>query len=168
MTTKTTVSAKPNEVVRDWIVLDATGVPVGRIAVEAAKILRGKHKPIFTPHVDTGDHVIILNAERAIWTGNNKAEEPIYRHTSYPGGIRHIPRGEYLEKKPEALILRTVKKMLPGNSLGAKMLKKLRVYAGDTHPHDAQIKGTPSPERAQKVAATANEAMRQTRKNADD
>jgi large subunit ribosomal protein L13 len=163
-----TFSAKPGEISRDWVVLDATGVPVGRLAVETAKILRGKHKPIYTPHVDTGDHVIIINAERAIWTGNNKPDEPIYRHTSYPGGIRQVPRGEYLEKKPEALIMRTVKKMLPGNSLGAKMLTKLRVYAGGTHPHEAQIKGTPDPAWAEKVAANATEAMRRTSRDAGE
>jgi len=136
-----TYSAKPSEIKRDWIVLDATGVPVGRLAVEAAKILRGKHKPTFTTHMDTGDHVIIINAERAIYTGNNKGGEPIYRHTLYPGGIRSVPRGELLTKRPEYAILRTVKGMLPHNSLGAKMLKKLRVYQGPTHPHEAQIKG---------------------------
>ena len=142
-----TYSAKPSEIVRDWIVLDATGVPVGRLAVEAAKILRGKHKPTFTPHMDTGDHVIIINAERAVYTGNNKAEEPIYRHSLYPGGLRSVPRGELLTKRPEYAILRTVKGMLPHNSLGAKMLKKLRVYKGPEHRHEAQVKG------AQKAAA---------------
>lgn len=136
-----TYSAKPSEIKRDWIVLDATGVPVGRLCAEAARILRGKHKPTFTPHIDTGDHVIILNAERAIYTGNNKGEEPIYRHTLYPGGIRSVPRGEFLENRPTDAIMRTVKGMLPHNSLGAQMLKKLRVYKSDQHPHEAQIKG---------------------------
>jgi large subunit ribosomal protein L13 len=136
-----TYSAKPTDIVRDWVVLDATGVPMGRLAVEAAKILRGKHKPTFTPHMDTGDHVIIINADRAVYTGNNKADEPIYRHTLYPGGIRQIPRGELLATRPDYAIMRTVKGMLPHNSLGAKMLKKLRVYAGASHPHEAQIKG---------------------------
>ena len=146
-----TYSAKPSEIIRDWVVLDATGQPVGRLAVDAAKILRGKHKPTFTPHIDTGDHVIIINAERAVYTGNNKADEPIYRHTLYPGGIRSVPRGEFLTKRPEYAILRTVKGMLPHNSLGAKMLKKLRVYRGETHPHEAQIKGA----QARKSAAAA-------------
>jgi len=136
-----TYSAKPSEITRDWIVLDATGVPVGRLAAEAARILRGKHKPIYTTHIDTGDHVVILNAARAIYTGNNKADEPIYRHTLYPGGIRSVPRGEFLEKRPEDAIMRTVKGMLPHNSLGAHMLKKLRVYKDSVHPHEAQIKG---------------------------
>lgn len=136
-----TYSAKPSDIVRDWVVLDATGIPVGRLSVEAAKLLRGKHKPTFTPHMDTGDHVIIINADRAVYTGNNKPDEPIYRHTLYPGGIRQIPRGELLATRPDYAILRTVKGMLPHNSLGAKMLKKLRVYAGPSHPHEAQIKG---------------------------
>jgi large subunit ribosomal protein L13 len=142
--TMRTFSAKPAEIKRDWVVLDATGVAVGRLAAEAAKILRGKHKPIFTPHIDTGDHVIIINAARAIYTGNNKGDEPIYRHTLYPGGIKSVPKGEFLEKRPEDAIMRTVKGMLPHNSLGAAML----------------IKGTPSPEWATKVAASATSHMR--------
>ncbi|WP_309695420.1 50S ribosomal protein L13 [Armatimonas sp.] len=136
-----TYSVKADDIQRDWIVLDATGVPIGRLAVEAAKILRGKTKPIFSPHMDCGDHVIIINAARAILTGNNKADEPIYRHTLYPGGLKQIPRGELLEKRPDYAVMRTVKGMLPHNRLGAHMLTKLRVYAGATHPHEAQIKG---------------------------
>lgn len=149
-----TYSAKPSDITRDWVVLDATGVPVGRLCVEAAKILRGKHKPIFTPSMDTGDHVIIINAARAVYTGNNKADEPIYRHTLYPGGIKQVPRGELLTNRPNYAILRTVKGMLPHNSLGAKMLKKLRVYGGDSHPHEAQIIGS------QKAKAAASSAPR--------
>ena len=136
-----TFSAKPAEVVRDWHIIDATGKSVGRLCVDIAKLLRGKHKAIFTPHIDTGDHVIILNAGRAVYTGNNKPMEPIYRHTLYPGGIRSVPKGELLDKRPEYAIYRTVKGMLPHNKLGAAMLKKLRVYKGDTHPHEAQIIG---------------------------
>ena len=136
-----TFSAKPSDITRDWVVVDATGKPVGRLCVEVAKILRGKHKPTFTPHMDCGDHVIILNAGRAIYKGNNKALEPIYHHTLYPGGIKEVAKGELLEKRPEFAIYRTVKGMLPHNRLGAKMLKKLRVYDGDTHPHEAQVKG---------------------------
>ena len=137
-----TFSAKPSDITRDWVVVDATGKPVGRLCVEVAKILRGKHKPTFTPHMDCGDHVIILNAGRAIYRGNNKALEPIYHHTLYPGGIKEIAKGELLEKRPEFAIYRTVKGMLPHNKLGAKMLKKLRVYDTDTHPHEAQVKGS--------------------------
>ena len=136
-----TYSAKPSEITRDWVVLDATGQSVGRLAVEAAKILRGKHKPTYTTHIDTGDHVIIINAARAIYTGN-KGTEPIYHHTLYPGGIREVPRGELLDKRPEYAIYRTIKGMLPHNSLGAQQLKKLRVYAGEDHKQEAQVKGT--------------------------
>ncbi len=139
-----TYSAKPSEIERDWIVLDATGQSVGRLCVEAAKLLRGKHKPMFTPHMDCGDHVIIINAARAVYTGNNKSDEPIYRHTLWPGGIREIARGTLLEQRPDYAIYRTVKGMLPHNSLGAKTLTKLRVYAGEEGlaRHEAQIKGS--------------------------
>lgn len=123
-----TYSAKPDDIQRNWVVLDATGQPVGRLCVEAAKLLRGKHKPYFTPHMDCGDHVIIINAARAIYTGTNKNDEPIYRHTLYPGGLKQIARGTLLKQRPEYAIYRTVKGMLPHNALGAKTLKKLRVY----------------------------------------
>ena len=136
-----TFSATPSDINREWVVMDATGLAVGRLSVEVAKILRGKHKPTFTPHMDCGDHVIIINAARAIYRGNNKSDEPIYHHTLYPGGIKQVAKGELLEKRPDYAIYRTVKGMLPHNRLGAKMLTKLRVYAGDTHPHEAQVKG---------------------------
>lgn len=138
-----TYSAKPSEIDRDWVVLDATGMSVGRLCVEAARILRGKHKAIFTPHVDCGDHVIIIHAARAVYTGNNKGDEPIYRHTGWPGGIKQVTRGTLLATRPEFAIYRTVKGMLPHNSLGARMLKKLRVYSGDEglKRHEAQLKG---------------------------
>lgn len=136
-----TYAVKADDIQRDWIVLDATGVPMGRLAAKAAAILRGKTKAIFSPHMDCGDHVIIINAERAILTGNNKGDEPIYRHTLYPGGLKQVPRAELLEKRPDYAVLRTVKGMLPHNRLGAQMLTKLRVYAGENHPHEAQIKG---------------------------
>lgn len=155
-----TYSAKPSEIERDWIVLDATGVPVGRLCAEAAKILRGKHKPTFTPHMDTGDHVIVINCDRAIWTGNNKGEEPIYRHTLYPGGIKQVERATLLEKKPTELIRKTIKGMLPHNSLGAQTLRKLQVYAGPSHPHEAQVKGLKNPERATGIAERASTHFR--------
>jgi large subunit ribosomal protein L13 len=137
-----TYSAKPSEIERKWVVLDATGQSMGRLCVEAAKLLRGKHKPTFTPHMDCGDHVIIVNAARAIYKGNNKADEPIYHHTLYPGGIKQVAKGELLEKRPDYAVYRTVKGMLPHNKLGSKILTKLRVYAGETHPHEAQVKGS--------------------------
>jgi large subunit ribosomal protein L13 len=135
-----TFSAKPAEMEksRKWIVLDATDQSMGRLASETAKILRGKNKPEFTPHVDCGDHVIIINAAKVRLTGNNKKDEPIYRHTLYPGGIRTITRGREIEKNSVAAMMRVVKGMLPHNTLGAHMLKKLRIYAGPEHPHQAQ------------------------------
>jgi large subunit ribosomal protein L13 len=118
--------------------MEATNQPMGRLAVEAAKILRGKHKPEWTPHVDCGDHVIIVNAAKVRLTGTSKRDEPIYRHTGYPGGIRMISRGREIEKDAAAALMRVIKGMLPHNTLGAQMLKKLRVYAGPEHPHQAQ------------------------------
>jgi large subunit ribosomal protein L13 len=138
--TAKTFNAKPAEMEhsRNWVVMDATAQPMGRLAVEAAKILRGKHKPQWTPHVDCGDHVIIINAAKVRLTGNSKRDEPIYHHTLYPGGIRSIARGREIEKDCVAALMRVIKGMLPHNSLGAQTLKKLRVYAGPTHPHQAQ------------------------------
>jgi large subunit ribosomal protein L13 len=132
-----TFVAKPAEVQRKWLVIDATDRPLGRLATEAARILRGKHKPIFTPHVDTGDHIIIINAEKVKLTGN-KQDELIHWHSGYPGGLKSISRGRMREKNPERLIERTIKGMLPHNALGAQMYRKLKVYKGTTHPHEAQ------------------------------
>jgi large subunit ribosomal protein L13 len=132
-----TFMAKPEEMQRDWWVVDATGKSLGRLAAEVARLLRGKHKPIFTPHVDTGDHVIVVNADKVLLTGN-KAEERIYWHSQYPGGLKSVTRGQMLDKKPERLVERTIKGMLPHNRLGAQMYRKLKVYAGATHPHEAQ------------------------------
>jgi len=134
-----TYTAKPNEIVRKWFVVDAAGMSLGRLASQVAKILRGKHKPIFTPHVDTGDHVIIINADKVVLTGKNKPDEKIYHHTMYPGGIRSTTYGVMLAKTPARLIRRVVKGMLPHNTLGAHMLKKLRAYKGPEHPHEAQM-----------------------------
>lgn len=135
-----TYSAKPIEMEksRSWVVIDATNQPMGRLAVEAAKILRGKTKPEWTPHVDCGDHVIVINAGKVRLTGNSKKDEPIYHHTLYPGGIRSIARGREIEKDAVGAMMRVVKGMLPHNSLGAQMLKKLHVYTGAEHPHQAQ------------------------------
>jgi len=133
-----TYSARPQDVERKWYVVDATGKRVGRLAASVAAILRGKHKPIFTPHVDTGDHVIIINAEKVVLTGSSKPEERVYWHSGWPGGLKSVSRKEFLEKKPEEYIRRIVKGMLPHNSLGDRMLKKLKVYRGPEHPHQAQ------------------------------
>jgi large subunit ribosomal protein L13 len=140
-----TYSAKPKEMEagRAWHILDASNQSMGRVAADAARLLRGKHKPQFTPHVDCGDHVVIINASRARLTGNNKASEPIYHHTLWPGGIRSIARGKELEKTPVEAMMRVVKGMLPHNTLGAHMLKKLRVYSGADHPHTAQASAAP-------------------------
>ena len=139
-TTMKTYSAKPLEMEksRAWLVIDATNLPMGRLAADVARLLRGKHKPTFTPHVDCGDNVIIINASRVRLTGNSKGLEPIYHHTLYPGGIRSIARARELEKSPEVAVTRVVKGMLPHNTLGAHMLKKLKVYSGAEHPHESQ------------------------------
>ncbi|MGB9587060.1 MAG: 50S ribosomal protein L13 [Armatimonadota bacterium] len=133
-----TYTAKPKDIARKWFVIDASGQPLGRLAARVATILRGKHKPMFTPHMDTGDHVIIINAEKIVLTGRGKPEEKIYWHTQYPGGLRSTTYGKMLEQTPEKLVLRAVKGMLPHNTLGAHMLRKLRVYKGPQHPHQAQ------------------------------
>lgn len=132
-----TYSAKPEEIERKWYVVDAAGKPIGRLAVEVAKILRGKNKPIFTPNQDTGDFVIVVNAAQAILTGN-KAGEFVYHHTGWPGALKSITRGDELAKKPEKAVYRVVRGMLPHNRLGDATILKLKVYAGPDHPHEAQ------------------------------
>lgn len=133
-----TFSAKSEDVERKWFVVDADGKPIGRLAAEVAKILRGKHKPIFTPHVDCGDHVIVINAAKCVLTGRTKAAEPVRRHSGFPGGLKSITRGELMEKAPERTVAQTVRGMLPHNKLGDAMIKKLKVYAGPDHKHEAQ------------------------------
>ena len=133
-----TYTAKPKEITRKWYVVDATGKSLGRLASQVAKILRGKHKPTFTPHMDTGDHVIIINAKKVVLTGASKPEQKIYWHTQYPGGLKSTTYGKMLAETPDKLIMRVVKGMLPHNTLGAQTLKKLRVYKGAEHPHEAQ------------------------------
>lgn len=133
-----TYVAKPNAVARKWYVVDASGKPLGRLASEIAKILRGKHKPIYTPHVDTGDFVIVVNAEKVQLTGKKLDQKMFRRHSQYPGGFKETPYRELIARKPDFVIYKAVKGMLPKNRLGRKMLKKLRVYAGPTHKHQAQ------------------------------
>lgn len=133
-----TFMAKANEVERKWYVVDAEGKPLGRLASEVAKILRGKHKPEYTPHVDTGDHVIVVNAEKVVLTGK-KLDQKLYRHHSlYPGGLKEIKYRAFLKDKPERAVELAVKGMLPKNSLGRAMFKKLKVYRGAEHNHAAQ------------------------------
>ena len=134
----TTYSIKKNEIERKWYIIDAENKPLGRVATEAAKLLRGKHKPTFTPNIDTGDHVIILNAKDVVLTGN-KLNQKIYRHHSgYIGGMKEVPAKVMLEKNPEKAMTLAIKGMLPHNSLGRAQLKKLRVYAGNEHENQAQ------------------------------
>ncbi|GAX89290.1 50S ribosomal protein L13 [Effusibacillus lacus] len=135
---RTTYMAKPNAVERKWYIIDAEGKTVGRLATEIASILRGKHKPEFTPHVDTGDFVIVINAEKVVFTGKKLHSKIYRRHSLYPGGLKEISAADMLKNKPERVLFSAVKGMLPKNSLGAKMLTKLRVYAGTEHPHSAQ------------------------------
>ncbi len=133
-----TFMAKANEVERKWYIIDAEGRPLGRVAAEAARLLRGKHKPVFTPHVDCGDHVIVINADKVILTGK-KLEQKMYRHHSrYPGGLKEVKYRLFLSQKPEKAMMIAVKGMLPHNSLGRKALTKLRVYRGTEHNHQAQ------------------------------
>ncbi|HEX2999519.1 MAG TPA: 50S ribosomal protein L13 [Armatimonadota bacterium] len=132
-----TYVAKPRELKRQWYVVDAAGKPIGRVATRVAMLLRGKNKPIFTPNVDTGDFVIVINAAKAVLTGN-KADEPVYSHSGYPGGLKTTTRGKLLDGQPEKLMHRAVRGMLPHNKLGAEMILKMKVYAGEEHPHTAQ------------------------------
>ncbi len=133
-----TFSAKPEAVKRDWFVVDASGKTLGRLATEIARRLRGKHKPEYTPHVDTGDYIVVINAEKVTVTGNKAAAKMYYRHTGYPGGLREINFAKLVDHKPEMIIERAVKGMLPHNPLGRAMFRKLKVYAGAEHPHVAQ------------------------------
>src|SRR6187401_2363603 len=133
-----TFSAKPEEVRRDWFVVDATDKVLGRLAAEVARRLRGKHKPEFTPHVDTGDYIVVVNAEKLRVTGNKAKDKIYYRHTTYPGGIFSTSFEKLQGKHPERVLQMAVKGMLPKGPLGYAMLRKLKVYAGATHPHSAQ------------------------------
>lgn len=130
--------AKPAEIDRKWYVIDATGQTLGRLSSEVASILRGKHKPIYTPNVDTGDFIIVINASKINLTGNKLLNKKMRWHTGYPGGLKEIDYGTLLQRKPEKIIEAAVKGMLPHNRLGAAMFKKLKVYRGSEHPHQAQ------------------------------
>jgi large subunit ribosomal protein L13 len=133
-----TYSPKPGEVTRAWHVIDAEDVVLGRLATQAATLLRGKHKPTYAPHVDTGDFVVIINAEKVALTGNKRDQAFVYRHSGYPGGLRKRSFGEMLDKQPDRLLEQAIKGMLPHNRLGRAMGSKLKVYAGPEHPHAAQ------------------------------
>ncbi len=133
-----TYVAKPSDRERSWLVVDATGQTLGRLATQIAEALRGKTKPEYTPHIDTGDFVVVVNAEKISVTGNKRAEKKYYRHTGYPGGIKERTLAEMLDRRPEEVIRKAVKGMLPRNRLARKQLTKLKVYAGPEHPHVAQ------------------------------
>ena len=133
-----TFTAKNETVQRDWYVVDAAGQTLGRLATEIASRLRGKHKPEYTPHVDTGDYIVVINAEKVRVTGNKTSDKIYYSHTGFPGGIKEISFEKLIDKAPERVIEAAVKGMLPRNPLGRDMYRKLKVYAGTNHPHAAQ------------------------------
>jgi large subunit ribosomal protein L13 len=133
-----TYSPKASEIQRAWYVVDADGLVLGRLATEVARVLRGKHKPTFAPHLDTGDHVVIVNADKVVLTAGKAERKTVYRHSGYPGGLKAETFAHLLERRPEEAVRRTIRGMLPKNRLGRQMLTKLKVYAGPTHPHAAQ------------------------------
>ncbi len=134
-----TYTPKASEIQRDWYVVDAEGMILGRLATEVARVLRGKHKPTFSPHIDTGDHVIVINADKVVMSGTGKAEDKrVWRHSGYPGGIKSQSYAELLDRKPAEAVRGTIRGMLPKGPLGRKQVSKLKVYAGPEHPHTAQ------------------------------
>ncbi len=133
-----TYTPKASEIERTWYVVDAEGLTLGRMATEVARILRGKHKPTFAPHIDTGDHVIIINADKVVLSPGKAEAKKVYRHSGYPGGIRSRTYAELLDSRPQEAVRRTIRGMIPKNRLGRAQLSKLKVYAGPTHPHAAQ------------------------------
>ena len=136
---KTTKSAKPHEVVKKWHLIDAENLVVGRLASIVANILRGKHKPSFTPHVDCGDHVVIINADKVRFTGDKLKKKIYYKHTGYPGGLRETPAGQILEGRfPERVIEKAIERMIPRGPLGREQMRSLHLYNGTEHPHDGQ------------------------------
>lgn len=134
-----TFSTKPAEIERKWFVIDAEGMVLGRLSTEAARILRGKHNPYFAPNIDTGDHVVIINADKVILTSNKAERKIAYRHTGYPGALRATKYTELMETKPAFVVEKAIRGMLPKNRLGRAMFTKLKVYAGPSHPHSAQM-----------------------------
>lgn len=133
-----TYSAKPEEIQREWFVVDASGQTLGRLAAQIATVLRGKHKPTYTPHLDCGDYVIVVNADKVRVTGRKLDQKIYYRHSGYPGGLKQISLRHQLQQHPDRVILFAVRGMLPKNRLGRQMIKKLKIYASPDHPHQAQ------------------------------
>jgi large subunit ribosomal protein L13 len=148
-----TYSPKASEITRKWFVIDAEDLVLGRLSTEAARILRGKHKPVYAPHMDMGDHVIVINAEKVVVTANKADQKMVYRHSGYPGGLKSRTFADAQARKPEETIRRAIRGMLPKNRLGAQMLTKLKVYAGPNHPHAAQ---QPAPLRLTRVAEVSS------------
>jgi len=136
--TKNTYSARPADIERKWHVVDAEGQVLGRLATNVAQVLKGKHKAMYTPSMDTGDFVIVVNAEKVVVTGNKDQQKVYYHHSGYPGGMKETPYAKMLEQHPERIVYKAVEGMLPHNRLGRAMIKKLFVYAGPAHPHSAQ------------------------------
>lgn len=151
----TTYSLKGDEIAKEWHVVDAEGQTLGRLATQVATLLRGKHKPSFTPHMDMGDHVIVLNATKIKVTGNKMDDKIYYRHTGYMGGLKERPLSEMLAKHPERVIELAVRGMLPKNKLGRRVLKHLKVYGGPDHPHEAQVNASRKRQNARLAAAGA-------------
>ncbi len=139
-----TYSTKASDIKREWHVIDATGQILGKLATQVARLLLGKHKPMFTRHLDTGDYVVVINAEKIRYTGNKAKQKLYYRHSGYPGGFKSVSLERMLQTHPTRVIEHAVKGMLPHNRLGAEMMRKLRVYVGETHPHLSQIKAKPA------------------------
>ena len=135
---RTTFMPKEGQIDRKWLIVDATGKPLGRLATEVARILRGKHKPIYTPSIDTGDHVIVINAANVVLTGKKAEQKFYYRHSGFAGGMKKVSYGTLIATRPEKAVELAVKGMIPHNKLGATMLKKVRIYGGSEHPHEAQ------------------------------
>jgi large subunit ribosomal protein L13 len=152
-TTQKTYSPKASEVTHAWRLVDAEGQTLGRLATQIAGYLRGKHLATFAEHMDLGDFVVVVNASRIRVTGNNASQRMYYRHSTYPGGLKSVALGELLEKHPERVIKHTVRGMLPHNALGRKMLRKLKVYSGPEHPHEAQFRAS---EKQQRLGEEAN------------
>lgn len=144
---------KAGDITREWWVIDADGVVLGRLASEAAKLLRGKHKPTFSPHLDTGDHVIVINAHKIVMTGNKLTDKLMYRHSGYPGGLTSVSYADLMATRPELAVEKAIKGMLPSNRLGRAMAKKLKVYSGPEHGHFAQ---KPKPYDVHEVADPKN------------
>ena len=134
-----TFTPKPADIQRAWHVVDAEGLVLGRMSTEVARLLRGKHKPVYAPHVDTGDHVIVVNAAKVVLTSGKEAKKTAYRHSGYPGGLKQRSYTEIMAQRPEDAVRKAVRGMLPKGPLGRAMLKKLKIYAGPTHPHAAQL-----------------------------